>query len=196
MGLPAGRLHHGRNGRATRPAQQSQHRGLLGPGTCIVVDNRLCRFRLRSARPKVKGSGHVVISNDYNDLADTTTGKCRRKATLGNVRGNAAGAVVPVWASPRTSGTKRSVGHATARRASCAARPIATMIRRRRRRPLAPWTADKIPGGYVVRDTNGRALACAYCRATEAGATRAAGERDAAAAPPPPRRGRGFGHGP
>jgi len=41
------------------------------------------------------------------------------------------------------------------------------------RRLPAPWTAEKISGGYVVRDANGQALACAYCRATEAGATRA-----------------------
>src|SRR6202140_3434770 len=31
MRLPAGRLHDGRDGRATRPAQQRQHRPLLGP---------------------------------------------------------------------------------------------------------------------------------------------------------------------
>src|SRR6202035_21630 len=30
MRLPAGRLHDGRDGRATRPAQQRQHRSLLG----------------------------------------------------------------------------------------------------------------------------------------------------------------------
>jgi hypothetical protein len=29
----------------------------------------------------------------------------------------------------------------------------------------APWNAKKIPGGYVVQDANGRALA--YSRATE-----------------------------
>jgi hypothetical protein len=33
-----------------RPAQQSQHRGLFGLGTCIGVDNRFCRFRMRSGR--------------------------------------------------------------------------------------------------------------------------------------------------
>jgi hypothetical protein len=33
--------------------QQSQHRGLLGLGTCIGVDNRLCRFCLRPARPRL-----------------------------------------------------------------------------------------------------------------------------------------------
>jgi hypothetical protein len=27
------------------------------------------------------------------------------------------------------------------------------------RRFLAPWRADKMPGGYVVRDANGHALA-------------------------------------
>jgi hypothetical protein len=50
---PNGLASRGRNGRATRPAQQSQHRGLLGPGRCIVVDNRVSRFRLRSARPRL-----------------------------------------------------------------------------------------------------------------------------------------------
>jgi hypothetical protein len=30
------------------------------------------------------------------------------------------------------------------------------------RRFPAPWRADKIPGGYVVRDANGQALAYIY----------------------------------
>ena len=33
------------------------------------------------------------------------------------------------------------------------------------RRLPAPWRAEKIPGGYVVRDANGQALAYVYCRA-------------------------------
>jgi hypothetical protein len=37
----------------------------------------------------------------------------------------------------------------------------------------APWTADKIPGGYVVRDGSGQALAYVYCRANEAEAMQA-----------------------
>ncbi len=32
------------------------------------------------------------------------------------------------------------------------------------RRFPPPWRADKIPGGYVVRDANGQALACLYSR--------------------------------
>ena len=36
-----------------------------------------------------------------------------------------------------------------------------------------PWRADKIPGGYVVRDANGQALAYLYSRATEAEAMQA-----------------------
>jgi hypothetical protein len=38
------------------------------------------------------------------------------------------------------------------------------------RRFPPPWRADKIPGGYVVRDANGQALANVYSRedATEA----------------------------
>jgi hypothetical protein len=32
------------------------------------------------------------------------------------------------------------------------------------RRFPAPWRADKIPGGYVVRDANGQALAYLYSR--------------------------------
>ena len=31
----------------------------------------------------------------------------------------------------------------------------------------APWSADKIPGGYVVRDANGQALAYIYSRDNE-----------------------------
>jgi hypothetical protein len=32
------------------------------------------------------------------------------------------------------------------------------------RRFPPPWHADKIPGGYVVRDASGQALAYLYCR--------------------------------
>jgi hypothetical protein len=35
------------------------------------------------------------------------------------------------------------------------------------RRFPPPWKAEKIVGGYVVRDTNGQALAYVYSRATE-----------------------------
>jgi hypothetical protein len=41
------------------------------------------------------------------------------------------------------------------------------------RRLPAPWTAEKMPGGYVVRDANGQALAYVYSRATEADAMQA-----------------------
>jgi hypothetical protein len=33
------------------------------------------------------------------------------------------------------------------------------------RRFPAPWTAERIPGGFIVRDANGQALAYVYCRA-------------------------------
>ena len=35
------------------------------------------------------------------------------------------------------------------------------------RRFPVPWSADKIPGGYVVRDANGQALAYIYSRDNE-----------------------------
>ena len=35
------------------------------------------------------------------------------------------------------------------------------------RRFPAPWRVDKIPGGYVVRDANGQALAYIYSRDNE-----------------------------
>jgi K+/H+ antiporter YhaU regulatory subunit KhtT len=35
------------------------------------------------------------------------------------------------------------------------------------RRFPPPWTADKIPGGYVVRDANGQALVYVYSRDNE-----------------------------
>ena len=41
------------------------------------------------------------------------------------------------------------------------------------RRFPPPWRADRIPGGYVVRDANGQALAYVYSRATEAEALQA-----------------------
>jgi hypothetical protein len=36
------------------------------------------------------------------------------------------------------------------------------------RRFPAPWRADKLPGGYVVRDANGQALVYLYSRESEA----------------------------
>jgi hypothetical protein len=41
-----------------------------------------------------------------------------------------------------------------------------------RRFPL-PWRADKMPGGYVVRDANGQALAYLYSRDNDADARQA-----------------------
>jgi hypothetical protein len=41
------------------------------------------------------------------------------------------------------------------------------------RRFPAPWRTDKIPGGYVVRDANGHALAYVYSRENEAEARQA-----------------------
>ena len=38
------------------------------------------------------------------------------------------------------------------------------------RRFKAPWTAHRIPGGYVVIDANGQALAYVYARETQADA--------------------------
>jgi hypothetical protein len=35
------------------------------------------------------------------------------------------------------------------------------------RRFPPPWRVDTIPGGYVVRDANGQALAYLYCRDNE-----------------------------
>jgi hypothetical protein len=37
----------------------------------------------------------------------------------------------------------------------------------------APWRADKMPGGYVVRDANGQALVYVYSRDNEAEALQA-----------------------
>ena len=41
------------------------------------------------------------------------------------------------------------------------------------RRFPPPWQADKIPGGYVVRDANGQALVYLYSRDNEAEALQA-----------------------
>jgi hypothetical protein len=35
------------------------------------------------------------------------------------------------------------------------------------RRLPAPWRTEKMPGGYVVRDANGQALAYVYSRAND-----------------------------
>jgi hypothetical protein len=36
------------------------------------------------------------------------------------------------------------------------------------RRFPAPWTAEQIPGGYVVKDATGQAIAYVYARETKA----------------------------
>jgi hypothetical protein len=41
------------------------------------------------------------------------------------------------------------------------------------RRFPPPWRADKMPGGYVVRDANGQALVYVYSRESEAEAMQA-----------------------
>jgi hypothetical protein len=41
------------------------------------------------------------------------------------------------------------------------------------RRFPTPWHADPMPGGYVVRDANGQALAYLYCRDKDAEARQA-----------------------
>jgi hypothetical protein len=41
------------------------------------------------------------------------------------------------------------------------------------RRFPTPWRADKMPGGYVLRDANGQALAYLYSRDSEADARQA-----------------------
>jgi hypothetical protein len=41
------------------------------------------------------------------------------------------------------------------------------------RRFPAPWRADKMPGGYVVRDANGQALMYVYSRENDAEALQA-----------------------
>jgi hypothetical protein len=41
------------------------------------------------------------------------------------------------------------------------------------RRSPAPWRADKIAGGYVVRDANGQALVYVYSRDNDAEALQA-----------------------
>jgi hypothetical protein len=41
------------------------------------------------------------------------------------------------------------------------------------RRSPPPWRAEKIPGGCVIRDANGQALACVYSRADPTGAAQA-----------------------
>jgi hypothetical protein len=52
------------------------------------------------------------------------------------------------------------------RRARCSGRK--TSNRSIPRRFPSPWSADKISGGYVVRDANGQALAYIYSRDNEA----------------------------
>jgi hypothetical protein len=41
------------------------------------------------------------------------------------------------------------------------------------RRFPAPWYVDKIPGGYLIRDARGQALAYVYARATNVEAVQA-----------------------
>jgi hypothetical protein len=46
-------------------------------------------------------------------------------------------------------------------------------VREGSRRIPPPWRADKMPGGYVVRDANGQAIAYLYSRDNEGGARQA-----------------------
>ena len=48
------------------------------------------------------------------------------------------------------------------------------------RRFPPPWRVDKIPGGYIVRDANGQALACVYSRENECRRPRPRGSGGAA----------------
>jgi hypothetical protein len=62
--------------------------------------------------------------------------------------------------------------HRVARIAAGCERTGAVVMADQRRFP-APWRAEKMPGGYVVRDANGQALAYVYSRATETDAMQA-----------------------
>ena len=48
--------------------------------------------------------------------------------------------------------------------------PGLLFIRRMARRLPAPWTVERIPGGFVVKDANGQSLAYVYARDTKADA--------------------------
>ena len=67
---------------------------------------------------------------------------------------------------------KSAGGHAGAVAAIPRAAVSTASPRMTSRRFPAPWRADPMPGGYVVRDANGQALAYVYCRDNEAEARR------------------------
>jgi hypothetical protein len=80
--------------------------------------------------------------------------------------------------SCRRLATCRNIASRARRRAICAlpwnpsCRPSTAADVTTRRFP-PPWRADKIPGGYVVRDANGQALVYIYSRDNEAEALQA-----------------------
>jgi len=69
--------------------------------------------------------------------------------------------------SSAASGTVRPGDPLLALAADCDDRRMTT------RRFPPPWRAEKMPGGYVVRDANDQALAYVYSRANEAEAMQA-----------------------
>jgi hypothetical protein len=80
--------------------------------------------------------------------------------------------LVPAWRLPRplhraASGAVRPGNPLLALAAGCDDRRMTT------RSFPPPWRAEKMPGGYVVRDANDQALAYVYSRANEAEAMQA-----------------------
>jgi hypothetical protein len=61
----------------------------------------------------------------------------------------------------------------TGGRAARSSQPKGSPVAEPSRRFPSPWRADKVPGGYVVRDANGQALAYLYSRENEAEARQA-----------------------
>jgi hypothetical protein len=93
-----------------------------------------------------------------------------RRGDVGvNTAANRLRGLVPHMAptSSAASGTVRPGNPLLALAAGCDDRRMTT------RRFPPPWRAEKMPGGYVVRDANDQALAYVYSRANEAEAMQA-----------------------
>jgi hypothetical protein len=85
--------------------------------------------------------------------------------------GEAERPIIPCRTEPARPRAPAQIGMRSGHHAD-AARVGRVMAEAPRRFP-PPWTVDKIPGGHVVRDANGQALAYVYSRENEAEARRA-----------------------
>jgi hypothetical protein len=122
---------------------------------------RLCCGWRRSTASLVDFSAAPTVSTTGQLLSKSTSGGEPHHLVDGLLRTSASGGGV------RYLGARRYNPAGVLPRRSAPA-PAWNMTSTPSRRFQPPWTVDRMPGGYVVRDANGQQLAWVYARATEA----------------------------